>query len=95
PPELPSTNLDADWLYRRLAPAAIGRLASTVAHADASLRASGRLVLLRVAQLVNRHHSPGGLLARTWATGSAVFWVVAILAVYLLLFAIGDGMNGH
>ncbi len=92
PPELPSTNLDADWLYRRLAPAAISRLASVVARSDESLRASGRLALLRVAQLVNRHHSPGGLLARTWATGSAVFWVVAILAVYLLLFAIGDGM---
>lgn len=92
PPELPSTNLDADWLYRRLAPAAIGRMASWVGNADALLRASGRQGILRLAQLVNRHHSPGGMLARTWATGSAVFWVVAILAGYLLFFAIGDGM---
>lgn len=93
PPELPSTNLDADWLYRRLAPALIGHTASMVARWDAGMRSSGRLVLIRAAQLVNRHHSPGGFLARTWSTGSAVFWVVAILAVYLLLFAVGDGMS--
>ena len=92
PPELPSTNLDADWLYRRLAPAAISRGADVVARADSALRASSRLLLMRMAQVVNRHHSPGGLLARTWSTGSAVFWVVAILAGYLLLFAIGDGV---
>ncbi|TCO72726.1 Na(+)/H(+) antiporter subunit D [Chromatocurvus halotolerans] len=92
PPELPSTNLDADWLYRRLAPSVIGHTASMVARWDAGMRSSGRLVLVRAAQLVNRHHSPGGFLARTWSTGSAVFWVVAILAVYLLLFAVGDGM---
>lgn len=92
PPELPSTNLDADWLYRRLAPSVIGHTASMVARWDAGMRISGRLVLMRAAQLVNRHHSPGGFLARTWSTGSAVFWVVAILAVYLLLFAVGDSM---
>lgn len=92
PPELPSTNLDADWLYRRLAPSVIDHTASVVARWDAGMRASGRLALVRAAQLVNRHHSPGGFLARTWSTGSAVFWVVAILAVYLLLFAVGDGI---
>ena len=92
PPELPSTNLDADWLYRRLAPSAVNRVASAIARWDTEMRASGRLVLARTAQLVNRHHSPGGFLARTSSTGSAVFWVVAILAVYLLLFAVGDGM---
>lgn len=92
PPELPSTNLDADWLYRRLAPSAINRVASAIARWDTEMRASGRLALVRAAQVVNRHHSPGGFLARTWSTGSAVFWVVAILAVYLLLFAIGDGI---
>ena len=93
PPELPSTNLDVDWLYRRLAPAAIARGAALVARADSALRESSRLLLIRVAQVVNRHHGPGGLLARTWSTGTAVFWVVAILAVYLLLFAIGDGFT--
>lgn len=92
PPELPSTNLDADWLYRRLAPSAINRVASAIARWDTEMRVSGRLALVRAAQVVNRHHSPGGFLARTWSTGSAVFWVVAILAVYLLLFAIGDGI---
>ncbi|MFN2328908.1 MAG: Na(+)/H(+) antiporter subunit D [Chromatocurvus sp.] len=92
PPELPSTNLDADWLYRRLAPSAVNRVASAIARWDTEMRASGRLVLAHTAQLINRHHSPGGFLARTSSTGSAVFWVVAILAVYLLLFAVGDGM---
>jgi multicomponent Na+:H+ antiporter subunit D len=93
PPELPSTNLDIDWLYRRLGPAVIGGVGGAIAASDRGLRSAARLALLRLGHWINRHHGPGGVLARTWATGSAVFWVVAILAVYLLFFVIGDGLS--
>jgi len=39
PPELRSTNLDADWIYRRLAPRAIRRVGPRIQGLDAALRA--------------------------------------------------------
>ena len=35
---------------------------------------------------VFRHHGPGGVLARTWPTGSTVLWVAVLLSLYLLVY---------
>ena len=34
---------------------------------------------------LKRYHGSGGVLARTWATGSMAFWATLMLAVYLIL----------
>jgi len=85
PPELPSTNLDVDWTYRR------GAL-SMVTALGTGIRIVNRLIserilgaLGRLYDYLARHHGPEGILARTWPTGSVVTWVVVILAMYLLL----------
>lgn len=85
PPELRSTNLDSDWLYRKLgwrllrgADGLVERLWTLVVAAVRSgARASGTLV--------RRHHGPDGVFGRTWATGTMAFWTVTMLAAYLLL----------
>ena len=38
------------------------------------------------AAYLSTHHSPTGILARTWPTGSMVLWVAVLLGVYLLLY---------
>jgi len=83
--EIPSTNLNVDWLYRRagyFVAVRIGRLAQSVwesfVHATA-VAARG------VARGVYRHHGPDGALARTWPTGSMAFWTTVLLAAYLVL----------
>ena len=86
PPELHSTNIDAEWFYRRLAPRAARRVGWLVSRmGDAATRAlrGGNKALMRS---VFRHYGPEGTLARTWPTGSMVLWVAVLLAASLVLY---------
>ena len=86
PPELPSVNLDADWVYRRFVPGVLSAL-SPIGHLiNSSMR---RATIRRVQGLLTflwRHHGPHGVLARGWPTGSMVLWVAILLAVYLIVY---------
>jgi multicomponent Na+:H+ antiporter subunit D len=86
PPEMRSTNLDSDWVYRRMFPALLRFIGDVVAqmHLRALLRAQVRLQ--RFIETVYRHHGPQGALARTWPTGSTVLWVAVLLCVTLLFY---------
>jgi multicomponent Na+:H+ antiporter subunit D len=85
PPELRSTNLDFDWVYRRLGAGmalAIAR-GSTLLWQRLTAAAAGRL--RGVQALIERYHRPGGVLARTWQTGSMALVTTIMLAAYLIL----------
>ncbi len=86
PPELRSTNLDSDWLYRRMFPALLRFIGDMVAqiHYRSLLRAQVRLQ--RFIATVYRHHGPQGALARTWPTGSTVLWVAVLLCATLFFY---------
>ena len=83
--------LDADWLYRRLLPAA----------SDLVERVGGRLrrwqrehaaprVLGAVERLL-KPHRPRGTLAVAWPTGSMALWMLLMLLGYLVLYyALGE-----
>ncbi|MDJ0873106.1 MAG: Na(+)/H(+) antiporter subunit D [Gammaproteobacteria bacterium] len=86
PPELPSVNLDSEWVYRWLAPRFIRKTAALGSPLDVGLR---RSVVKRVEAVIDalfRYHGPQGVLARTWATGSMVLWVAILLGVYLIFY---------
>ena len=86
PPELRLINVDADWLYRRLAPALVRRVAAAVARSwERTEKQLYGQALALIAGLY-RHHGPQGVLARTWPTGSTVLWVAVLLAGSLLLY---------
>ena len=86
PPELPSVNLDADWLYRRLG---LGlarraeRLWIKTEQAGARLAQFGSAALMRAAA---QHYGPASALARTWSTGFAALWIVVLLGICLILY---------
>jgi multicomponent Na+:H+ antiporter subunit D len=86
PPELRSTNLDTDWLYRRVGRSILqyaARAADNV-HSDVY-----DLVVRRARRFVDqlyKHHGPQGIIARTWPTGSMVLWVAILLVSYLVLY---------
>lgn len=84
PPELHSTNIDAEWGYRKLAPAILRRSSTATGAVYSALRAAASRRGGRVVSWLWRHHGPRGLLARTWPSGSMVLWVAAMLAGYLL-----------
>ncbi|MCZ6723688.1 MAG: proton-conducting transporter membrane subunit, partial [Gammaproteobacteria bacterium] len=86
PPELASTNLDVDWLYRRFFPTAARGLFSAIWTLDSTIRQTIRLRLdLFFGHLARRYEGPSTLLSRTRPLGSMVMWVAALLATYLFL----------
>ncbi len=83
PPELRSTNLDAEWFYRRLLPAGAGRLVTGLAMVrDTAVSRLDSLRGLGVYAAGKRHLQSA--LARNWPTGSMVLWVGVFLAMMLL-----------
>ncbi len=86
PPELPSVNLDSDWLYRRATPRAITALRVTWRQLGTGFGEWLNAGTASVGDLVSRHRRPAGLLLRTWPTGSMALWVMVMLLGYLALY---------
>ena len=84
PPELRSTNLDVDWLYRRLGPTLINRVVAWIAHSARLLKDDTKGQLKDFVDGGTRHHGPEGAMARTWPTGATVLWVAILLGAFLI-----------
>ncbi len=86
PPELPSVNIDVDWIYRRAGPAVI----RAVVDALARLREGGIALSIRMFDrfmvVVCHYHGPEGVLARTWPIGGSAIWVLVLLAGFLIIY---------
>ncbi len=86
PAVLPSINLDAEWVYRKLLPHSLKR----ITHVSGRLHLRMRFGVLRrlgtVLGALFLYHGPQGILARTWSTGSMVLWVVILLGIYLVAY---------
>lgn len=89
PPELRSINLDSDWFYRSLAPAAIRMCRNFIRR----IQRAGAAVLDsfadRIMEISHRETLPQGLLVRTWPTRSMALWVMAMLLAYMLFYYLG------
>ena len=84
PPELHSTNIDADWLYRRGAPRLLGAIGRVIARADAGLRAHALRQLRALMRQVAIYSGPTGILARTLPIGRTTIWVLVMLFGFLV-----------
>jgi len=86
PPELRSTNLDFDWIYRRAMPNALQHLFSVIWQADRALRDALKLRLnLYLSYFSGKNGRLSILLSQNHPSGSMVMWVAVVLATYLLL----------
>jgi len=88
PPELKSTNLDFDFVYRKLLPGAFRALARSIHQFDQEIRSSLLNALREFVLLVEKFHGETGIFARTQLAGTMVIWMVALLFVYLLFYLI-------
>ena len=86
PPELHSTNIDVEWLYRRLAPRWLRNTAALTRHAADLGGQACKNFGQKLMRLVLDHYGPEGTLARAWPTGSMVLWVAVLLGASLILF---------
>ncbi len=84
PPELPSVNIDADWLYRRLAPAVIVWIKEVVEK--------GYTLVIRLTSYTTsagikwlaRYSEPQSLLARGWAIHFMLIALMLMMIIVLL-----------
>lgn len=84
PPEIPSLNLDTDWIYRRAAPAIIARIYLLLSRLRGFIDNTALPEATRGLQLMLRPIKPGGAIAHTWNSGTMVLWVALLLGAYLL-----------
>jgi multicomponent Na+:H+ antiporter subunit D len=88
PPELRSTNLDADWFYRKLAPTFILRIAASV---NGVYQRQEQAAISGVKALIRKSYDtetgqPKGYFSKLWPTETMVAWVAILLASYLMLY---------
>ncbi len=90
PPEIPSTNIDFDWFYRKPG-AAVARFIMTIfAVGELLLLETIKKLSFRMGSYLHRHHGPQGILSKTWPTGSMVMWVAFLLGAYLIFYYVYD-----
>jgi multicomponent Na+:H+ antiporter subunit D len=85
PPELRSTNIDADYIYRRALPTLLRGASNLGGRLVTALTAPMESVYRRLLGEVVRHHTPPGLLGEPWGTGATAMWAAILLSAYLLL----------
>lgn len=86
PPEIPSVNLDFDWIYRKFLPTATVRVWGTLERAWEGLTGVLAHQFELLIRALTRHHGLHGKLATTWPTGSMVLWVTVLLAACLIFY---------
>lgn len=86
PPEIPSTILDSDWIYRKGFPAVCMPIVYAIGAGRDGIIAAGKGVVGRILLTMEHYHGRRGIFARTWTTSSSVLIVLVFLALYLLLY---------
>jgi multicomponent Na+:H+ antiporter subunit D len=86
PPEIRAINIDVEWSYRWLGPRAINRVTQALSRWHLHSRIGFLRHLGNFFGTLFLYHGPRGILARTWATGSMVLWVVILLGIYLVAY---------
>lgn len=90
PPELPSTNLDVDYTYRRILPAMWAALINRLFAIDQGIRQMALNGLNQIMVLIKRVHKPYGILAQSQTVSNMTMWVAVLLACYLALSFVGN-----
>ena len=86
PPELRSTNLDVEWLYRKAAPWLLGGIGAAIALVDNGVRRAFLAMLSWNGQRFEKTFSEKGVMGGTWSTSVMAFWTAILLGVFLLLY---------
>jgi len=85
PLELPSVNLDVDWVYRKLLPRAVQGIDTAMTRAADACRTSAARLIAGSAVQLRSLHAPPGVLGDPWSIGRATLWAAVLLVVMLLV----------
>jgi len=86
PPELRSTNLDFDWVYRRALPTTLQNMFTFIWQTDRTLRQKVKVKLnMYLTYIAGKNNRLSSLLSQNYPSGSMAMWVAVVLATYLFL----------
>ena len=83
-----TVSLDVDWAYRHFLPRLVRVLVAIFSPVDKELRNTFIGVINKAINGAFQYVGPKGVLARTLPAGAMMFWAVALLAIYLVLYLI-------
>jgi len=86
PDEVRSTNLDTDWIYRKLLPTMIGFAGTGIRSIDRSIRRGALAMLKRLVNWFGQIFDEQGPLGSTWSTSIMAFWAAVVLGLCLMLY---------
>lgn len=86
PPEIRSTNLDTDWLYRKLGKNIMLGLGATFATFLLLFQSLKRIIGNQTHALLYKAHGPKSTLARGISVGNMVIWVAVLLFACLVFY---------
>ncbi len=86
PAEIDATNLDTDWVYRRLLPMFCGWLGWVFGVFDKAWRGVAVGGIGKVIDTMGNFFNERGVLGRPWATSTMAFWAALLLGVFLLIY---------
>lgn len=84
PPELRSTHLDSDWLWRRACPAIYSSLKQSAAFSSSKFNTLCRHYIQWQINIIKRSSGPNGILSRGWGANNMIFIVILLLGALLL-----------
>ena len=84
PPELPSVNIDVEWIYRRLGWRAALGVRTGARAVYAGVGSAGIRVGRGVGEWARRSFGPGGRLAEAWDTSRMAIVMIVVLCVFLV-----------
>src|SRR5690606_34708795 len=85
PPELPSTNLDVEWTYRRLLPAAARAVRHGAEVVWSRLAGAGGRALGSAVSGAETLLTASGMIGRTWTIGTTALWILVLLTGYVFV----------
>ena len=86
PPELKSTNLDVEWLYRKAIPWMLGGVGAAIAFVDKGMRKAFMMMLSDIGRRFENTFGEKGVMGGTWSTSVMAFWTAILLGVFLMLY---------
>ena len=84
PPELPSVNLDFDWLYRRFGLSRCIALGNVIVALDRQLRIAFLRILCQCLNRLAQLYAPNSAATRAWGSDRLVLGALGLLAAVLL-----------
>lgn len=88
PPELKSTNLDTDWVYRKFLPCVIGYVGRVIGKVDRAIRSESLTILGDLIAMLERQGGNKSPISQTMQAGTMALIVLSILFLFLIVMMV-------